>query len=104
MAPSVDKVHGQVGRGCDCQCVKLDLGSGALSALRRHWRACIDSDPTLMRISSTRAMNAETHVDVRQVERANSAAATSASLCRYEPSNLCEDINTGVAKGKGDRS
>ena len=44
MAPSVDKVHGQVGRGCDCQCVKLDLGSGALSALRRHWRACIDSD------------------------------------------------------------
>ena len=49
-------------------------------------------------------MDAETHADVRQVERANPAAATSASLCHYEPSNLCEDINTGVAKGKGDRS
>ena len=45
-------------------------------------------------------MDAETHADVRQVERANPAAATSASLCHYEPSNLCEDINTGVAKGK----
>ena len=74
-----------------------------ISLWRWIWARVLSLHCTTVTVANTHAHiqscgyeRKNTRIDVLQVDLANFAAARFASLCRYEPSFLCEDINAGV--------